>query len=317
MLERGAQSETRILSLLPTATSIVLALGAGERLAGVSHDHQYMAAAGGLPAGLPVVNRLSYDDGEMSSGEIDALVSATYAQGKSIYVLDAETIARLKPTLVLTQRLCDVCAITPHDLQAVLSRLRPQPAIVELHAHNLSEALEDMRQVAGALGLEESGQALTARLRVRMHAVEQRSAGAKRRPTVFCLEWPDPLYNAGHWVPEMVALAGGRDELAAPGAHSTRIGWERLRKYDPEFIIAMVCGFPRERAWRELQVLCRKPEFAALRAVRERQFWVTDGSRYFSQAGPGLWDGLELLAGILHPELFPAPEAVAAIRFES
>ncbi len=303
----------RVLSLLPTATTIVLALGAGERLAGVSHDHQLMEAV----RHLPVVNRLGYDDRNMSSREIDQIVSSTYADGRSIYILDAEAIARLQPTLILTQRLCEVCAITPSDLQATLAGLKPAPALVELHAHTLGEALAEMQAVAAALGLEERGAELVARLSSRMQKVAERAAAAGSRPSVFCLEWPDPLYNAGHWVPEMVELAGGRDELAHPGGHSSRIEWQRLREYDPEFIVAAVCGFPRERAQRELQILRQRPGFYELQAVRRQQFWVADGPRFFSQAGPGLWDGLELLAGILHPELFPAPQTEAAVRFET
>ncbi len=298
----------RIISLLPTATEIVLALGAGDCLAGVSHDHHLMPHV----ARLPVVNSLSYDDSRLSAAEIDALVSATYARGESIYILDAERLQALRPTLILTQELCDVCALTPTDLQRCLARLDPQPQILSLHAQTVAAALDDMLRVARALDREAAGLALVAQLRSRIEAVAARTRHLDRRPEVFCLEWPRPLYNAGHWTPELVELAGGRDRLAAPGAYSTRRPWEELQAYDPEMILGMVCGFSVERAAREMQCLRQYPGWDNLRAVRNRQVWVLDGPRYFSQAGPGIVEGLELLARIFHPTLFGPPPALRA-----
>lgn len=298
----------RIVSLLPTATEIVLALGAGDELAGVSHDHHLMPAV----AHLPVVNRLSYADSRLSAAEIDALVSATYARGESIYILDAERLQSLRPTLILTQELCDVCALTPTDLQRGLARLDPEPEILSLHAQTVNAALDDMLKIARALGREAAGLALVSRLRSRIEAVASRTRTLDRRPEVFCLEWPRPLYNAGHWTPELVEMAGGRDRLAAPGAYSTRRPWEELQAYDPEMILGMVCGFSVERAAQEMQSLRQYPGWENLRAVRNRRVWVLDGPRYFSQAGPGIVDGLELLARLFHPAIFGPPPPLPA-----
>jgi len=301
----------RIISFLPSATETVLALGAGAELVGISHDNLHIAEV----AHLPVVSTLAYDDTQLSGAEIDALVSQTYARGESIYKLDAALLQRLQPDLLLTQELCDVCAVTPNDFQKAIGSLRPFPEVLSLNAHTLAEALTDMRSVAAAVGRVAEGEALVGKLTARIAHVTARAAAAATRPRVFCLEWPSPIYNAGHWVPELVAIAGGTDALGAPGTDSVRIPWERVRDYDPEIIVAMVCGFPRERAMQELSVLPDYPGFAALRAVRDNKVWVVDGPLHFSQSGPGLIRGLEILAAIVQPALFGEPSPDQALRW--
>ena len=300
----------RIISFLPSATETVLALGAGAELVGISHDNLHLAAV----AHLPVVSTLGYDDTRMSGAEIDALVSQTYARGESIYQLDAALLQRLQPDLLLTQELCDVCAVTPNDFQKAIAGLRPFPAVLSLNAHTLAEALTDMRSVAAAVRRVAEGETLVGTLTARIAQVTARAAAATR-PRVFCLEWPSPIYNAGHWVPELVAIAGGTDALGAPGTDSVRIPWERVREYDPEIIVAMVCGFPRQRALQELAVLPTYAGFGELRAVRDHNVWVVDGPLYFSQSGPGLVRGLEILASIVQPALFGAPSPDQAVRW--
>jgi len=255
----------RIISFLPSATETVLALGAGAELVGISHDNLHIAEV----AHLPVVSTLGYDDTRLSGAEIDALVSQTYARGESIYRLDAALLQRLQPDLLLTQELCDVCAVTPNDFQKAIGSLHPFPEVLSLNAHTLAEALTDMRSVAAAVGRVAEGEALVGKLEARIAHVTARAAAATR-PRVFCLEWPSPIYNAGHWVPELVACAGGTDALGAPGTDSVRIPWERVREYDPEIIVAMVCGFPRQRALQELAVLPTYAGFGEPRAGSRR-----------------------------------------------
>lgn len=302
----------RIISFLPTATEILLALGAGDLIVGISHENLAIERV----AHLPVVSGLTYDESTLTGVEVDRLVSETYAQGGSIYRIDEELVRRLQPDVLITQEVCDVCAITPNDFQRLLMRLQPMPAVLSLNAHTLAEALQDVQRVAALIGRPEAGETLVAEWRRRMAEIAAGSRTAARRPRVFCLEWPDPLYNSGHWAPEMVEVAGGEEVLGRPGEYSTRIDWEQLREADPEIIIAMICGFPRARACRELEALRRYPGYQQLQAVRNGQVWVVDGPRHFSQAGPGVVEGMEILARIIHPETFGAPTPEQAIRFQ-
>jgi len=299
----------RIVSFLPTATEILLALGAGHELVGISHENRAIAAV----RHLPVVSELTYDDAALTGEQIDELVTRTYAGGGSIYRINEPLLRELQPDLLIVQELCSVCAVTPNDFQAMLSRLQPQPRVLSLKAATLTEAFEDMRRVAWEVRGVAGGERLVARLQARMDATATLVARERTR-RVFCLEWPRPLYNSGHWVPELVALAGGRDELAAAGAKSVPIAWEKLRAYDPEIIVAMVCGFPRDRALREVETLWAYPGFAELRAVRQGNVWVTDGPRYFNQAGPALADAVALLGKIFHPERAGGPQEKEAVR---
>ncbi len=302
----------RIISFLPTATEILLALGAGDMIVGISHENLAIERV----AHLPMVSGLIYDETKLTGAEVDRLVSETYAKGGSIYRIDEDLVRQLRPDLFITQEICDVCAITPNDFQKMLMRLDPVPEVLSLNAHTLEEAQQDVQRVAELIGRPEAGERLVAEWRRRTGAIAARSQMASRRPRVFCLEWPEPLYNSGHWAPEMVAVAGGEEVLGRPGEYSTRIAWEQLREADPEIIIAMICGFSRARACREMEALRRYPGYGELQAVRNGQVWVVDGPRHFSQAGPGLLEGMEILARILHPEIAGAPTPGQAIRFQ-
>lgn len=301
----------RIISFLPTATEILLALGAGDLLVGISHENLAIERV----AHLPMVSGLVYDESKLTGAEVDRLVSETYAKGGSIYRIDEERVRTLQPDLLIAQEVCDVCAITPNDFQKMLMRLQPMPEVLSLNAHTLEEAQQDVRRVAALIGRPEAGEKLVAEWRRRTAGIAARSQASARRPRVFCLEWPDPLYNSGHWAPEMVAVAGGEEVLGRAGEYSTRISWEQLQEADPEMIIAMICGFPRARACRELETLRRNPGYEELRAVRSGEVWVVDGPRHFSQAGPGILEGMEILARIMHPEIFGAPTPEQANRF--
>lgn len=301
----------RIISFLPTGTEILLALGAGDMIVGISHENLAIERV----AHLPMVSGLIYDESKLTGAEVDRLVSETYAKGGSIYRIDEDLVRHLQPDLLITQEICDVCAITPNDFQKMLMRLDPIPEVLSLKVRTLAEAQQEVQRVADLIGCLEAGERLLTEWRRRTEAIAERTQTVTRRPRVFCLEWPEPLYNSGHWVPEMVAVAGGEEVLGHAGEYSTRIPWEHLREADPEMIIAMICGFPPARACRELEALRRYPGYEELQAVRNGQVWVVDGPRHFSQAGPGLLEGMEILARILHPEIFGAPVSESAIRF--
>jgi iron complex transport system substrate-binding protein len=287
----------RILSFQPTSTEMVYALGAGRSIVGVSHECTYPPAA----RRKPVVSTCVFDPETMSSREIDRAVVAAAKKGASLYRLDEALVRRLKPDLLLTQSLCEVCAVSPSDFGRVLRIVQPRPRVLSLHAHDFEGMFADLDELGAALGVDPAP--LVARLRRRIEAVVSRSRGLARRRT-FCMEWIDPVYASGHWVPEMVEMAGGRDALARRGKPSRAIEWSQVVDSAPEVLIVMPCGFTLERARREWPALARRPGWAGLPAVRSGRVYVADGPSYFNGAGPRLVDGLEILAEILHPEVF-------------
>jgi len=259
------------------------------------------------------VIRPFFDPAALSSLEIDRLVSEALRRGESIYRPDMELLERLNPDLLITQGICEVCAISPNQVEAVRSRLTSQPQILTLNPHSLAEMLGDLHRVALVAGVPERVEALCVALTTRVEAVEQRVAGALR-PRVAAIEWLDPLYCSGHWVPELIERAGGQDGLGVKHGDSVRLTWEQVVAYQPEVLILMPCGFDVERTIREAVALRDLPGFADLPAVQSGRVWAVWGHKYFSGAGPDLVPGLELLAAILHPERFAAPDSVDAIR---
>lgn len=281
----------RILSLQPAATEILFALGLGRHVVGVSHECTHPPEA----MKLPVVVRATVDSDELTSGEIDAEVKAAAREGRPLYRLDPDLAASLKPDLVFTQDLCNVCAATPANLGGVLSRR------VALHAHDLAGMFRDVGLVARACGVDASG--LLKSLRARLRAVARRRP-ARLRPRVACIEWLDPIWTAGHWVPEMVALAGGRDVLGRAGRPSREVPWTEVRRAAPEKLLLMPCGFTIERGLQELPRLARRPGWRSLPAVRRGDVYALDGPAFFNGAGPRLVDGVETLAKAIHPAVF-------------
>lgn len=278
----------RVVSLVPAATEIVWALGAGSWLVGVSHECDYPAAVRGLPR----VTRTTID-ASAPSGAIDAQVAAARASGTPAIAVDAELLRRLAPDVVLAQSTCDVCAVGASDLGPALAGLARRPQVVTLHAHTLDEVWADVRRVGEALGLADDADELVAGLRSRLGRVATRPARPPRR--VLVLEWLDPPYVAGHWVPELVAAAGGRDVGAVPGAHSVARAWRELRGLEPEVVVVAPCGFDVPRAQRELSAV-RDPDALAL--LRGRTGFV-DGNAYTSRPGPRLVDGAARLAALI------------------
>ena len=291
----------RICSLLPSATEIVYALGLGDQLYGVSHECDFPPEA----TIKPTVIRPAFDPSTLSSLEIDHAVTERLRRSEGVYTIDLDCLRRADPDLILTQELCDVCAIPYSEVKRAVEQLPRQPLLLSLSPILLGDVLEDIRRVGEAAGGGEQAGSLVERLRSQIGRVAARAASAAQRPTTFCLEWADPVYVSGHWVPEMVELAGGTDGLGMKGKPSVPIEWGRVVHYAPEVIILMPCGFDVERTVKELPLLTRLPGWSDLPAVKRGRVYAVNGSAYFNRSGPRLVDGLELLAKILHQELFP------------
>jgi iron complex transport system substrate-binding protein len=293
----------RICSLLPSATEICFALGLGEQVVGVSHECDYPPEAAGKP--VLVTSRIRTRD--VPSGEIDRQATEAIAAGRGVYAIDREALRRAAPDLVLTQEICDVCAVPFGEVAEAVRGLPAPPRLLALNPTSVGDVLRDIRRVGQAAGRAAEAAALSQRLAARVEAVRLRAAGAAGRPRVFCCEWMDPLYAAGHWIPEMVEWAGGQNGLGTAGAPSAKVAWEAVRAFAPEVVVVMPCGFGIPETHREFALLASRPGWAELPAVRGRRVHAVDGHAYFSRSGPRLVDGLELLARLIHPELFPGP----------
>lgn len=300
----------RICSLLPSATEIAFALGLGDAVVGVTHECDYPPEA----RNKPVLVNSRIDPEEQTSREIDECVGRQLRAKRSIYAIDLARFRHADPDLILTQELCEVCALDSREVIHVVEKLSKKPNIVALKADCLSEVLADIRRVGNAAEKPAEAGALVKRLEARIAAVAERAAGSLPRPRVACLEWLDPVYSAGHWVPEMVALAGGHDGLARPGQPSAKITWDKVLEFNPEVIVLMPCGFGVERTVREIDLVRNRPGWKNLPAVEQGSVFAVAGAAYFNRPGPRLVDGLELLGQIIHPELFTWTAGTADAR---
>jgi iron complex transport system substrate-binding protein len=291
----------RICSLLPSATEIVFALGLGDHLVAVTHECDFPPEA----AQRPVVTRSTLGHATGGSREIHHHIVSALHRGSSVYALDQELLARLDPNLFLTQELCDVCAVSYGLVQNAVHRLTGQRTVLSLEPTRLGGILETIEQVGEAAGVPERAGALVAELQRRIDRVAGLTKTAEERPRVFAMEWLDPPFTSGHWMPEMIRLAGGRDELAREGLPSSMLAWERIVEYDPEIVVLMPCGFTAERTIDELPDVELPKAWEDLGAVRSGRIYVVNASAYFSRPGPRIVEGLEILAEIIHPELFP------------
>ena len=290
----------RIVSMISSATEIVDALGAFPWLVGRSHECDYPEAVRGLPA--CTAPRFAVDG---DSREIDSLVRQTRRESLSVYQVFDDVLERLQPTHILTQIHCEVCAVSLHDVErSVAPRLASRPVVVSLNPASLGDVWEDMRRVARSLDIGPRGEQLVARLRERMRLVSDAVRRDAHRPRLACIEWIEPLMPAANWMPELVALAGA--ELVAWRT------WEELAAAAPEAILVMPCGFDRRRAAGEMHWLTSRPGWSDLPAVRLGQVWVADGNQYFNRPGPHLVESLEILAGLLHPQVFQSDQARSA-----
>jgi len=291
----------RICSLLPSATEIVFALGLGERLVGVTHECDHPPEA----ARLPAVTASTLGHGRRDSREIHRHIAGALHAGSSIYTLDQAQLERLDPDLILTQELCDVCAVSYREVERAVHRLEGRRTVLSLEPTTLGTILESVRQVGRAAGVADRAAALADDLRARLDAIAAATAGVAVGPRVLALEWLDPPMAAGHWVPEMVRLAGGQNVLGLEGRPSERVEWVSIAAAAPEVVVLMPCGFALERTIEEHARAPRPPEWSGLPAVQGGQLYAVDGSAYFNRPGPRIVTGVRILAEILHPGRFP------------
>jgi iron complex transport system substrate-binding protein len=292
----------KIVSLLPSATEIICALGLADSLVAVTHECDYPPCV----RGLPVVTRDRVSS-RASMGEIDRAVREETENGRSLYALDHEALEALRPDLIVTQALCGVCAVSEDEVRAAACMLPEVPRVLNLEPMMLREVLGSMRAVAGAAGID--GEKFVQSLEARVERVVTCVSG-RARPRVALLEWLDPPFSAGHWNPELVRLAGGVDVLGQDGQPSRTLAWKEVTASKPEVIVIACCGFGVGRTLEETSLLKNVPGWMDLPAVRSHRVYVVDGSAYFSRPGPRLVDSLELLAHLLHPDAVPRPEGV-------
>lgn len=289
----------KIVSLLPSATEIVYELGLGDSVVGVSHDCDW-------PPEVLQKPKLSQAlvHSEMPSAEIDQIVRERLHSGLSVYHIDAELLQQLEPDIILTQELCEVCAPSFDDVRQAVKLLHGHPKIVSLEPHTLEDIFENILTVGEVTGrIHEAHRCLT-QLQQRVARVRAQTEQLTDRPRVCCIEWLEPMMIGGHWVPQMVEYAGGEDYLGQIGEPSYYVDWDEVRAYDPDILVLMPCGFSIERTLREAHVLTELEGWHELSAVKDEQVFVVEASAYFNRPGPRIVTGLEILAEIIHPEIF-------------
>lgn len=292
----------RIVSLLPSATEMICALGLKDQLVGVTHECDFPAFVRDLPK---VTRTLIPTDAP--SGEIDHLVRERLRTNGALYTLDLPMLEGLRPDLIVTQALCDVCAVAEEEVRAAACALPSGPRVIYLEPQTLSEVFTAIRQVAEAAGVDQKADKVVGQLTARVEAVVARAAGRRHRPRVALLEWLDPPFSCGHWSPELVRLAGGVEGLGQEGRPSRTLRWNEVLAWRPEVVFIACCGFGVERTLDDVPSLQSVPGWQDLPAVRSGQVYVADGSHYFSRPGPRLVDSLEILAHVLDPEVHPLP----------
>jgi iron complex transport system substrate-binding protein len=290
----------RVVSMLPSATEIVCALGGQHQLVGRSHECDFPAGVDALPACTSA--RI---DATAPSRAIDDQVKTALRDALSLYDVDAELLRELKPDVIVTQDQCEVCAVSLDDVErALCAWTGVAPTLVSLSPQTLADVWGDIGRVADALGVPDRGRRVRDALTERVTEIGEHSAGLDRRPRVAGIEWIDPIMGAGNWVPELVSLAGGAPLLGRPGEHSGWIEFDALADADPDVITLLPCGFDLPRTRAELSPLIDRPGWKDLRAVREERVFLLEGNQYFNRPGPRLVESLEILAEILHPDIF-------------
>jgi iron complex transport system substrate-binding protein len=292
-------NELRIISFLPAATEMAFALGLGDQLIGVSHECDFPAAA----KKKPIVVKPALPLEKMSLREIDGAVAARIGSGQSLYEVDEKLLRELRPNLILTQNLCQVCGPAGNEVTVVLKTLSPKPEIVWMTPHSIGDIFQNVRDLGNATGRPEKVEQLVASLGDRLEKISDRAKNISR-PKVFCLEWVDPYYCCGHWVPEMIELARGVDALGRRGADSVRIPWSDIAAWAPEILIVSPCGFNTGKAVEQTKQLLRQPGWRELPAVRNDRVYAVNANAYFARPGPRVVEGVELLAHLIHPEVF-------------
>lgn len=290
----------RIVSLIPSGTEIICALGCGSQLVGRSHECDFPPDIRHLP--VCTTSTLNH---EGASQDIHNQVSQRLKQALSLYEVLLDRMMALQPDVIVTQTQCEVCAVSTNEVQRSLQNwVGSSPLLISLGAQDLSGVWEDITKVAKGVGQPNAGQKLLDKLHHRIREISQRSELRASTPTVACIEWMEPLMAAGNWVPELVELAGGHSRFGQAGAHAPWITWEALLQVDPEIILLMPCGFSMSQIQREFPILTNNSDWKKLRAVQTGKVYLTDGNQYFNRPGPRLVESLEILAEIFHPTLF-------------
>ena len=291
----------RIVSLLPAATEIGAALGLIDEIVGVSHECDYPAEANKRPR----VTHCRIHHTGLTSREVDESVRRVLRENGTIYTIDEPLLRQLRPHVILTQKLCDVCAVGYGTVARLAETLPGPPQVINLEPSSLSDIFDDIRHVAEACGVTERGDEVIANLSARVEAVRGRAAQILRRPRCFLMEWVDPPFCSGHWGPELVEIAGGHDPLGRKHQPSAQIDWQQVLDACPEIIVLALCGYDVDLARRDYDLLRRFSGFDSLPAARNGEIYLVNASAYFARPGPRIVDSLEILAGILHPKEFP------------
>jgi iron complex transport system substrate-binding protein len=291
----------RIVSLLPAATEIAAALGLMNRIVGVSHECDFPRDANTRPR----VTCCPVHDAGLTSCEVDEWVRRALDNNRTIYTIDEPLLRKLQPDVILTQKLCDVCAVGYGTVAKLAQTLPGPPRVVNLEPTCLADIFDDIRRVADVCDVRERAEKLIEDLLARVENVRQLSAKIPDRRRCFLMEWVDPPFCAGHWGPELVEMAGGHDPLGRKHQPSTQIDWQQVLDVRPEIIVLALCGYDIDRARRDYELLRRFPGYGSIPAADNRQVYVVNASAYFARPGPRIVDSLEIIAGILHPSEFP------------
>ena len=292
---------TRIVSLLPAATEITAALGLMDQVIGVSHECDFPKEANERPR----VTRCAVHGAELASRDVDEWVRRALHDNGTIYTIDERLLRKLQPDVILTQRLCDVCAVGYGTVAKLAQTLPGPPQVVNLEPRSLADIFDDIRRVAKACEIPKRAEKLIANLSERVENVRERAAKIPDRPRCFLIEWVDPPFCSGHWGPELVEVAGGQDPLGRKHKPSAQIDWQEVLDACPEIIVLALCGYDIDRARRDYELLRRFTGFDSIAAAANRQVYIVNASAYFARPGPRIVDSLEILAGILHPSAFP------------
>ena len=291
----------KIISLLPAATEIAAALGLMEQVVAVSHECDFPVEANNRPR----ITRCPVHNAGLTSAEIDRWVKRSLHENGTIYTINEPLLRELRPEIILTQKLCDVCAVGYGTVARLAGTLPGPPTVVNLEPTSLADIFDDIRRVAAACGVKDRAEKLIEELSGRIEIVRQRAVQVSHRPKCFLMEWVDPPFCSGHWGPELVEIAGGSDPLGRKHQPSAQIEWQQVLEAQPEVIVLALCGYDAGRAERDYELLRRFPEFDSLPAAQNRRLHIVNASAYFARPGPRIVDSLEILAGILHPNEFP------------
>jgi iron complex transport system substrate-binding protein len=304
----------RICSFLPSTTEIVYELGLGDSLGGITHECNYPPDV----KEKKVVIMSFLDHKKLSSKEIDDLVTKNAIEGKSTYLVDKDALKEANPDIILTQKLCEVCAVSGNQVMEAVQVLGHTPEIISLEPTTIYEIFDTIITIGEATGTKEKAIEITDKLKARVERVRSQLENERDRPRVFCLEWLDPPFVGGHWVPEMVEIAGGENGLGKAGEPSFKATWEEIAEFAPQMLFIMPCGFDIDKTIDELDAVTSKDEWFSLPATNKGEIYIVDANSYFSRPGPRIVDGLEILAKAIHPEVIknysPPPESIINLR---